>query len=192
MRAPAAGPGVLRHTHPAAHRRPARGASLWHVIDDKGTTIHTLQDDDPNVTAVRKLVALHSGAVDNRSPDTVSGSVEVEFSFYDKAFAARLESERYADKLVRLFTDNALTTRQTSVAWYQSTFHQDMRTAKVDMESTFEFTAASPEYLAANQFELNKPYTQRRTLSLHLDGDTWRIGTIEKSHLSKPNPKPGG
>ncbi|MEJ2858702.1 MULTISPECIES: hypothetical protein [unclassified Saccharothrix] len=83
-------------------------------------------------------------------------------------------------------------TRQTSIAWYRSTFYRDMRTTKVQVESTFEFTGAAPDYLAANQFELHRPYTQRRTVSLSRDGDTWRIGAIEKTALSKPDPKPGG
>ncbi|MEU4746327.1 hypothetical protein AB0G02_38515, partial [Actinosynnema sp. NPDC023658] len=165
---------------------------LWHVIDGKGEKIKGLPDDDSNVTAVRKVVALHSGVVDNRTPETVWDSVEHEFSFYHRDFVQRLDSEQYRDKLVRLFGDNALSTRQVSVAWYESTFHEGMRTAEVRMESTFEFTTASPDYLAANRFELNKPYTQRRTVSLSLEGDTWRIGMMEKEPLTKSAGKPGG
>ncbi|OKI25686.1 hypothetical protein [Streptomyces sp. CB03911] len=164
------------------------GQSLWHVIDSNGSTVTQLGDDDPVVSAVRKTVVLHSGAVDNRDHRTIGDSTAQEFSFYNQAFADQLRSQQYDTKLAALFTTNHLATRQVSIAWYQSTFPKDMTTAKVQMDSTIEFTAADPAYLSTNKFELNKPYTQHRTISLTKTGDTWTITAIEKNPLEAPAP----
>ncbi|GGV29729.1 hypothetical protein GCM10010495_52390 [Kitasatospora herbaricolor] len=164
------------------------GQSLWHVIDSNGNTVTQLGDDDPVVTAVRKTVVLHSGAVDNRDHRTIGESTTQEFTFYNKGFADQLRSQQYDTKLAALFTANHLTTRQVSIAWYRSTFPEDMTTAKVQMDSTIEFTEADPAYLSTNKFELNKPYTQHRTISLTKTGDTWTITAIEKNPLEAPAP----
>ncbi|GHH69080.1 hypothetical protein GCM10018781_27060 [Kitasatospora indigofera] len=180
---------------PAAPTAPDHsGQSLWHVIDSNGSTVTQLGDDDPVVTAVRKTVVLHSGAVDNRDHRTIGDSTAQEFTFYNQDFADQLRSQQYDTKLAALFTTNHLATRQVSIAWYQSTFPKDMTTAKVQMDSTIEFTEADPAYLSANKFELNKPYTQHRTISLVRTGDTWTITAIEKHPLEAPvaPPKPTG
>lgn len=174
---------------PAAPTAPDHsGQSLWHVIDSNGSTITQLGDDDPIVTAVRKTVVLHSGAVDNRDHRTIGDSTTQEFAFYNQDFADQLRSQQYDTKLGALFTTNHLATRQVSIAWYQSTFPKNMTTAKVQMDSTIEFTEADPAYLSANKFELNKPYTQHRTISLTKSGDTWTITAIEKNPLKAPAP----
>ncbi|MFJ6521590.1 hypothetical protein ACIQJ4_25440 [Streptomyces filamentosus] len=169
------------------------GQSLWHVIDKNGKTVAQLPDDDPLVTTVRKTVVLHSGIVDNRDHRTVATSAAGEFAFYNKGFAASLDSQHYKTKLERLFTDNRLATRQTSLAWYKSTFPEDRTTAKVDMETTIEFTAGDAAYLKAKQLALHTPYTQRRTISLAKTGDRWLIVAIEKNPLTRQaKTLPGG
>ncbi|MFE9040221.1 hypothetical protein ACFYOG_04830 [Streptomyces sp. NPDC007818] len=162
------------------------GQSLWHVIDEDGRTIEQLPDDDPLVTLVRKTVVLHSGVVDTRDHKSVAPSIDDELSFYNKDFAATLRSQQYPGKLTALFTRNKLATRQKSVAWYRSTFPRDRKNAKVEMEATFEFTAAAPDYLKKNKLELHTPYTQRRSVSLaEIDG-RWLITRIEKNPLTRP------
>ncbi|GAA4832178.1 hypothetical protein [Kitasatospora terrestris] len=194
-------------TTPAAHTTATPGAasaapqmpdhsgqSLWHVIDQDGKTLRRLPDDDPVVTAVRKTVVLHSGAVDNRDQQNLADSIQQEFTYYHPDFVAALRSQQYEDKLTRLFTTNHLATRQLGVAWYQSTFPQDMTTAKVAMDATIEFTAADPAYLAANHFELHTRYTQHRTVSLTKNGDRWTITAIDKNPLEQAvaPPEPTG
>ncbi|MFJ9429314.1 hypothetical protein ACIRQY_06565 [Streptomyces sp. NPDC101490] len=161
------------------------GQSLWHVIDDDGRTLARLPDDDPLVTLVRKTVALHSGVVDNRDARDIARSVTDELSFYNPDFAMSLRSGDYSEKLVGLFTRNHLATRQTSIAWYRSTFPRDRATAKVTMESTIEFTAADTAYLNANGFALHTPYAQRRTVSLARTGGRWLIVALEKEPLTR-------
>ncbi|MFE2729310.1 hypothetical protein [Kitasatospora sp. NPDC059327] len=170
------------------------GQSLWHVIDQDGKTLRQLPDDDPVVTAVRKTVVLHSGAVDNRDQQNLADSIQQDFTYYHPDFAAALRSQQYESKLTQMFTTNHLATRQLGVSWYQSTFHQDMTTAKVEMDATIAFTAADPAYLAANHFELNKRYTQHRTVSLTRTGDRWTITAIDKTPLAQAvaPPKPTG
>ena len=168
----------------AAHHVPV-DRTLWHVIDDRGTPITGLADDDPTVTAVRKTVTLHSGAVDNRDSATVDSALSAEYGFYAANLVTDLTTQNHRQRTIDLFTENNLTTTQTSVAWYQSTFYKDMRTAKVTMESTIKFTTASKSFLAKNDLALNTPYTQRRTVSLTREGDAWKITAIEKFPLTK-------
>ncbi|WP_436497185.1 hypothetical protein [Actinokineospora sp. HUAS TT18] len=162
-----------------------RNEHLWHVLDDNGNRERDLPDDDPAVAEVRKLVVLHSGVTDNRAPDNVTASVAAEFGYYHPAFVDDLRAQKYDTKLVDLFTANGLATRQVSIAWYESTFSKNMTTATAQFETTFEFTAANPAYLTANQFALNEPYTQRRTISLTRSGSTWQISRIEKDRLTR-------
>ncbi|MFF5789687.1 hypothetical protein ACFY8P_32500 [Streptomyces sp. NPDC012693] len=184
---PAAAPSATRPNH--------AGQSLWHLIDENGKTLTQLPDDDATVTAVRRTVVLHSGVVDNRDHRSITGSASQEFTFYSKGFADKLRSQRYDTKLSELFTSNRLVTRQTSIAWYRSTFPQDMTTAKVEMDSVIEFTSADQSYLKTNKFELNKPYTQHRTVSLTKTDGKWTIVGIEKDRLTQeaatiPKPTP--
>ncbi|WP_033216178.1 hypothetical protein [Kitasatospora phosalacinea] len=178
---PAPATGRTTTTGPQAPGRS--GQSLWHVIDADGRTTAQLPDDDPVVSAVRKTVVLHSGVVDNRDASGVADSAAQEFSFYAPAFAEQLRTQHYDTELAELFGAHHLATRQLGIAWYQSTFPRDLATAKVQMDSTIEFTAADPGYLADHGFELNKPYTQHRTLSLARAGDKWAITAIDKTPL---------
>ncbi|WP_326698096.1 hypothetical protein OG909_12550 [Streptomyces sp. NBC_01754] len=175
------------------------GRSLWTLIDDKGATVATLPDDDPDVAAVRKAVALHSGTTDNRDHRSVTGSpdgtggtggTEDEFTFYSPEFVQALEGQGYGARLASLFRDNKLATRQVKTAWYRSTIYQDRKTAKADMDSVIEFTAATPGYLKKGGFALNTPYTQHRTVSLAKQDGRWKITGIQKSPMVKESTRP--
>lgn len=172
--------GTIRPTAPAHS-----GQSLWHVIDDSGRTANQLADDDPLVTAVRKTVVLHSGILDNRDHRTIGDSATAEFAFYSEEFADTLRAQQYPSKLRDLFTENGLSTRQTAVAWYRSTFPTGRDTAKVEMETTIEFTTADPAYLKAHGFSLRTPYTQHRTVSLAKIDGRWLIVALTKNPLTR-------
>lgn len=178
---------------PPSPKADLSGQSLWHVIDKDGRTVRQLPDDDPTVTAVRKTVVLHSGVVDDRVHRTIEQSAQREFAFYSEEFADALRAQRYEEKLAALFTDNDLTTRQTGIAWYKSTFPQDMSTAKVEMDTVITFTEADRAFLDASKLTLHTPYTQHRTVSLTRAGGKWAISAIQKGPLApqkKTPPKP--
>ncbi|RKE23444.1 hypothetical protein [Streptomyces sp. TLI_171] len=188
---------TAQHPAPAATTGPRApdhsGQSLWHVIDADGRTTAQLPDDDPVVTAVRKTVALHSGVVDNRDEHSIGDRTAQEFALYASEFADELRAQHYDTKVAELFGANHLATKQVSLAWYVSTFPEDMTTANVEMDSTIEFTTAAPGYLEKNGFALNTPYTQHRTVSLARSGDAWKITAIRKNPLESgapPSPAP--
>ncbi|MFD7620935.1 hypothetical protein [Streptomyces sp. NPDC059802] len=166
------------------------GRSLWSLIGDKGETIQTLPDDDPDVVAVRKAVALHSGTTDNRDHRSVTDSTDAEFAFYSPEFVKALKRQGYAAQLASLFRDNKVTTRQVKTAWYRSTLYKDRATAKAEMDTVIEFTAAAPGSLKKGGFALNTPYTQHRTISLAKQDGRWRITAIQKTPLTKDTSRP--
>ncbi|QKW07524.1 hypothetical protein HUT18_15185 [Streptomyces sp. NA04227] len=167
-----------------------RAASLWSLIGEGGKDLGGLPDDDKDVAAVRKTVALHSGAVDNRGPGELPESLKTEYAYYTAEFRAALRTQDHDAQLTRLFRTNKLTTRQTKIAWYRSTLHTDRTTAKVEMDSVIEFTAATRDYLERGGFELRTPYTQHRTLSLVKRDGTWLIDRIDKTPLTRPSARP--
>ncbi|WP_030689243.1 hypothetical protein [Streptomyces globisporus] len=175
-----------------APRADLSGQSLWHVIDEDGRTVRQLPDDDPTVTAVRKTVVLHSGVVDDRDHRTIEQSAQREFAFYSRDFAGELRSQQYEKKLSALFTDNGLATRQTGLAWYESTFPQDMTAAKVEMDTVITFTEADRPFLNASNLALDTPYTQHRTVSLAKTGGKWTIVAIQKGPLTPQKKAPTG
>ncbi|MGC5344042.1 hypothetical protein ACPXCE_27345 [Streptomyces sp. DT24] len=166
------------------------GRSLWTLIDDKGATIATLPDDDADVVAVRKTVALHSVTTDNRDHRSIADSTENEFTFYAPEFVQVLKGQGYGAQLATLFRGNQLTTRQVKTAWYRSTIYKDRATAKADMDTVIEFTAAAPGYLKKGGFALNTPYTQHRTVSLAKRDGQWKITAIQKSPMVKDASRP--
>ncbi|MFJ6464780.1 hypothetical protein ACIQM0_27765 [Streptomyces sp. NPDC091387] len=169
------------------------GRSLWALIDDRGDTIRSLPDDDPDVTAVRRTVALHSAATDNRDHRALTdgvGGAEGEFGFYSPEFIRALKAQGYDRQLAVLYRTNRLTTHQVKTAWYRSTLYEDRATAKAEMDTVMEFTAATPGYLKKGGFALNTPYTQHRTVSLAKQGGKWKITAIRKSPLTKTAPRP--
>ncbi|SDH85754.1 hypothetical protein SAMN05192558_105374 [Actinokineospora alba] len=169
---------------------PPPGQSLWKLVDAAGAVVSTVPDDDPDVTAVRKTVVLHSGVVDNRDPGSVAASVRDEFSFYDKGFVDQLQGNGYTSSVTGMFESNGLRTRQVAIAWYESTLLRERTAAKVQMESTIEFTAAQPAYLTGQQLALNTPYLQRRSISLAKVDGSWKITGIEKFPLTRHTPPP--
>ncbi|MEV7640980.1 hypothetical protein AB0O32_13685 [Streptomyces rubiginosohelvolus] len=190
--APAPGPSA---TGPAPRGGPPTGSasrSLWTLIGEKGATVKHLPDDDPDVTAVRRTVALHSGVADNRDAATIEASTREELAYLSEEFRKLLERERYAPSLTGLFRQNALATRQTKIAWYRSVVHEDRKNAKVEMDSVIEFTKARPSYLEKGGFTLQTPYTQHRTISLIKRNGHWQISAIEKTPLTKPEARPDG
>ncbi|MEU9093513.1 hypothetical protein [Streptomyces sp. NPDC048428] len=164
--------------------------SLWTLIGTDGETVGTLADDDPDVTAIRRTVVLHSGTVDDRSSASVTESVKSEFAFYGAEFRKALEAQGYGTKVTTLFRDNALATRQEKVAWYRSTVYRDRRTAKAEMDTVFEFTAGDPAYLKKGGLAVGTPYTEHRTVNLAKQGGTWVITGIRRTPLERPAPKP--
>ncbi|MBC6451029.1 hypothetical protein [Actinokineospora xionganensis] len=171
---------------------PPQGQSLWKLVDAAGAVVATVPDDDPDVAAVRKTVVLHSGVVDNRDSASVAAAVRDEFSFYDNGFIKQLQDKGYLSSVTGMFQSNGLRTRQVAVAWYESTLLRERTSAKVQMESTIEFTAAEPAYLAGQQLALNTPYLQRRSISLAKVDGTWKITGIEKYPLTRHTPPPAG
>lgn len=140
--------------------------------------------------AIRRLVVLHSGAVDNRDAASIATAGTDEFAFYSPEFATSLTAQGYATKLQAVFGENHLTTRQDAVAWYRSTVHQDRATARAEMDSTVEFTAADETYLQRGGLALHTPYTQHRTIDLAKRDGSWVITGIRKTALEKPAPRP--
>lgn len=180
---------------PAPDGGPPTGAaaeSLWSLIDGRGKTIRVLPDDDPDVTAVRKAVALHAAVTGNRDFRSVTTSVGDEFSFYAPAFTERLRAEGYETRLTAFFRTNKLATRQANTAWYRSTVFEDRTTAKVEMDTVIEFTAGDPGYLKKGGFSLKMPYTEHRSVDLAKVKGRWVITAIDKSPLTRPAERPAG
>ncbi|MGY0234189.1 hypothetical protein [Longispora urticae] len=165
--------------------------TVWWVLDEDGNKTTNLADDQPDVTAVRKVVALHSNTVDNRDHRTITEHADDEYGYYHPAFAEELRAKNYTGQLVSLYTTHQLRTHQTNLAWYTSTFPRDLTTAKVDIDVEFQFDEATAAYLAANQLALATPYVQHRTISLAKTGDRWTITKIDKSPLTRRPTTPG-
>lgn len=119
-----------------------------------------------------------------------SSSRPAEFAFYSPEFVKALKRQGYAAQLASLFRDNEVTTRQVKTAWYRSTLYKDRATAKAEMDTVIEFTAAAPGYLKKGGFALNTPYTQHRTISLAKQDGRWRITAIQKTPLTKDTSRP--
>ena len=165
---------------PTAPQRD-EASTLWHL---EGSD-ETLPDDDPDVIALQRTVALHSATVDDRAPDTVDAALEDEFAFYTPAFVASLDDAQYRQTASAMYRDNGLATRQLGVAWTTSTISADRTRASVGFESIFEFTAGSDAYLSERGLKTGERYAQPRELSLVRDGDAWLIDGIQKGPLSR-------
>ncbi len=179
-------PDAASPAPPAAESAPPQPQrdstqTLW-TIEGSDTP---LLDDDPDVIAIQRTVALHSAAVDNRTANTVETAVGEEFSFYSEEFIAKLDAEGYRDATIALYRDNDLTTEQLGVAWSRSTISQDRIRATVGFESILHFTTGIDEYLRARDLEQNERYAQARELTLVKVGDVWMIDDIRKAPLAK-------
>ncbi len=150
--------------------------TLWTIA----TTGEQLSLEDSDVQALQKVVALHSGVSDNRSPATVEGSVTAEVSFFTPSFRQELEGEQYADAVVAMYADNDLTIEQTGVAWMQSTIDPDRQHATVGFESIFRIVDASEGYLHEFDVDAGAELAQPREYSLTKIDGAWWIENISK------------
>lgn len=155
--------------------------TLWTIEGSKTS----LPDDDPDVIALQRTVALHSATVDNRSANTVETAMDQEFSFYTVDFVAKLDAEDYRDATIALYRDNDLTTEQLGVAWSRSTVSEDRTRATVGFESILQFATGDEEYLQARGLLRDERYAQARELTLIKIDDTWTIDDIRKAALTK-------
>jgi len=180
-----AGSSPAQSPSPAALSPTIRpGQSIWHLAKSDGTAGASVPDD-ADVQAVQKAVALHTRTVDQRSATNVASSVAQEETFYTKAFTTALGRNDYAGKTKNLFTTSQLETRSLAIAWYVSTLSPDRNTAHAEIDATFDFVHAEPGFLSTNQFALNKPYPQHRTLTLVKEGNRWLINDITKQPLTR-------
>jgi hypothetical protein len=155
--------------------------TIW-TVAGAGTS---LPDDDPAVTAIRRLVVVNSGEVDTRNSSTIAKSVDREFSYYTTTFVERLRKADYPSELEKLFVDNALATSQQAVAWFPSEISADGDNATANFESTIRFTAGTDTYLSQRNLKLERNYTQVRKVSLLKVQGTWLIDNIEKGNLEE-------
>ena len=180
------GSSLVKSPSPAALSPTIQpGQSIWHLAKSDGTAGASVPDDDPDVQAAQKVVALHTRTVDQRSATNVASSVAQEETFYTKTFTTALSRNDYAGKTKNLFTTSQLETRSLAIAWYVSTLSPDRKTAHAEIDATFDFVRAEPGFLSTNQFALNKPYTQHRTLTLVKEGNRWLINDITKQPLTR-------
>lgn len=159
--------------------------TLWQLLDERGTARQQLPDDDPDVVSIRSLIVRHSDLVDNRSPASISASIQGELTAYTPDFAASLSTEGYPDKVESMYLDNKLSVRLHELAWYPSTISAPRRSAVFETATTFEFTQAARSYLTARGLKLNRPYVERRRVSLTRTPAGWRIASIERQPLER-------
>lgn len=160
--------------------------SLWFVIDDNGNKVKNLPDDDPEVVAVNKLMVLHSAAVDNFDYRTIDAKDEIRF--YTQGFKEQLMREGYPDKLLRMYKDNRIVLKLNHLAWYEMSFHQDLKTARLKTESEFVIEQCSQEYLDKYMLKLGQAYLQPRIVDLVKEGSEWKIAKIDKGpFVEKPS-----
>ncbi|MCO1338957.1 hypothetical protein BJH93_08630 [Kocuria polaris] len=165
----------------ASEHQPQRDgeSSLWHV---EGAAT-SLPEDDPDVIALQRAVALHSAAVDNRSAGNVEDTLDAEYQHYSDGFSRMLEDQNHRASTEDLYQDHDLQTRQLGVAWTTSSLSADRNRAVVGFESIFEFTAGDETYLNERELELDERYAQPREITLVRAGEEWVIDNIEKGPL---------
>lgn len=156
-------------------------ATLWSI----SSTEDALGLDDPDVQALQQVVALHSGASDNRSPATVAESVTAEEMYFTPLFSEKLAAQGYRDAVVAMYDDADLTIEQTGVAWLQSTIDADRLHATVGFESLFAIVEASEGYLHELDVDPGAEFAQPREYSLTKVDGVWLIDDISKGPLRK-------
>ncbi|WP_341976306.1 hypothetical protein [Microbacterium sp. LWO13-1.2] len=161
-------------------------ATLWTIA----STGEQLDLEDADVQALQKVVALHSGASDNRSPGTATASVAAETSYFTPAFAERLSVQGYNDAVVALYVDNDLTIEQTGVAWMPSSIDADREYATVGFESLFQIVGASEGYLHELDVAAGTQLAQPREYTLTKVDGQWLIDDIAKGPLRKTTGAP--
>lgn len=169
----------------APPKGPPSGQSLWHLVDGNGRTGQALPDSDPDVAAIKALVAAQSAVVDHRSGRTVALSAAKENVFYTTRLATELRSAGYYGRVTSLFQDNGLSTEPVDIGWYASTIGSNRTSAQVVMDSTFEFATAKSAYLKANGLATNTAYTQHRVIGLRKVDGKWLIDSLRKYPLTR-------
>lgn len=153
--------------------------TLWSV---EGTE-EFLPDDDPDVQAVRTLVTVHSGAVDNRGPETVEQSLADEYSAYSAEFAETLDGVDWRSVSIARTTDQSVSSQQVGIGWLQSSISADRRSATAQYESYIVFTAADDAFFTENGIERGREYTMLRKVSAEKINDEWLISDVRESSL---------
>jgi hypothetical protein len=174
-------------TTPSATPKFDPDATLWTIA----STGEQLSMEDQDVQDLQKVVALHSGASDNRSPATVEDSVVSEESFFTPLFIDKLGDDGYREALVSLYVDNDLTIEQTGVGWMQSTIDAGRTKATVGFESLFRIVSASEGYLHELGIDAGAEFAQPREYTLTKIDGVWLIDGIAKGPLratSEPAP----
>lgn len=165
---------------------PARAdQTLWRLLDAQGEVVKQLPDDDADVVSIRSLLVRHSDLIDNRRAGTVRASVEAELAAYTPGFARSLAGQDYSTKVVAMYEDNRLAVRLDELAWYPSTLSTDRRTATFETTSSFVFTRGARSYLKARGLTTERPYVERRRISLTRTASGWRISAIERQPLER-------
>lgn len=165
---------------------PARAdQTLWRLLDAQGEVVKQLPDDDADVVSIRSLLVRHSDLIDNRRAGTVRTSMEAELAAYTPGFARSLAGQDYSTKVVAMYEDNRLAVRLDELAWYPSTLSTDRRTATFETTSSFVFTRGARSYLKARGLTTERPYVERRRISLTRTASGWRISAIERQPLER-------
>ena len=155
------------------------GQTLWTIAG----TEQQLPDDDPDVQAVRTLVTVHSGVVDNRAPETIEASLEKEFNFYTPEFAAALENVGWRTITLKRANSSAAILEQHGIAWMQSTINAKRITANVRYESYVVFTSGTEAFLQDNGLTLGTEYVMVREVTATVHDGEWLISDVRESGL---------
>lgn len=183
--APATNGGVPPDGTVTSTPTPSRveGQTLWSVTG----TDQQLPNDDPDVQAVRTLVTVHSGVVDNRGPDAVGASLDEEFSFYAPEFAATLDNVGWRENVLDRAVWSESVLEQRGIAWMRSTIDSQRRTANVQYESYVVFTAGTEAFFQDNELELGTEYVIIREVTATVHDDAWLISGVTESGIQPRN-----
>lgn len=168
---------------PAPEGAPApdylEGQTLWSVAE----TGEALPDDDPAVQAVRTIVTVHSGAIDNRGAEGLDESIAAEFELYSADFAGTLEGVGWVDSARERAETHGVVTEQRGLGWMQSTIAEDGASATAQYETYLVFIDAREDFLQANGIELGVEYVMLREVSTVAIGGEWFISDVRESGL---------
>lgn len=158
--------------------------TLWSLAPDPDSVGEALADDDPDVQAVRKAVALYTDIIDRRSWESIRDSAEAENAFYSAKAIESLGND-YAHDVEALFEANMLRLEPIAVAWYRSSLSADRLSAVATIGSTFQFVEASVEYREQVAIELGRPYVELRRIYLAKVDGVWLIDRVERQPLQE-------
>lgn len=161
------------------------GQTLWSIAGSG----EALPDDDPDVQAVRTLVTVHSGAVDDRGPETVDRALEEEYSAYSPQFSATLDAVDWRTRSIARTLDRAVVSQQAGLAWMPSTISADRRSATAQYEAFIVFTAADGAFFAENDIQPGREYSMSRMVEAEKIDGVWLISDVRESSL-RPRGEP--